>query len=196
MCMSSRRSSNGLEQRAVVERYRNGKSDKTEAVAAAAALFDEYGTFIRAVIRFQARNEFQEDDLFQQFFLSLVKRPVPASIDNIKSYLYRAIVNDIIDTARRKARRRKHFEKLSQDFRNSIHKRVPSHAILGEARDDAAFVCLTRQLPRREAQAVTLRYQENRSVSEIAQMMGVDQRTVSHHLAGALRHLRRICAIE
>ena len=180
----------------MVERYRNGKSDKTEAVAAAAALFDEYGTFIRAVIRFQARNEFQEDDLFQQFFLSLVKHPVPASVDNIKSYLYRAIANDIIDTARRKARRRKHFEKLAQEFRNSIHKRVPSHAISGEAHDDAAFVCLTRQLPRREAEAVTLRYQENRSIAEIAHAMGVDQRTVSHYLAGALRHLRRICAIE
>ncbi len=180
----------------MAEQYRNGKSDKTEAVAAASTLFHKYGTFIRAVIRFQARNEFQEDDLFQQFFLALVRKPVPANVDNIKSYLYRAIANDIIDTARRKARRRRHFEKLAQEFRNSIHKRAPSHAILGEEDDNAAFVCLTRQLPRREAEAVTLRYQDNRSISEIAQMMGVDRRTVSHYLTAALRHLRRICAIE
>ncbi len=180
----------------MAQQYRNDNSETDPAVQAASELFLRYGTFIRAVIRFQARNEFQEDDLFQQFFLSLVSRPMPANVENVKSYLYRAIANDIVDSARRKARRRRHFEKLAQEFRNSIHKRVPSHAILGEESDNAAFVCLTRQLCRREAEAVTLRYQDNRSISEIADLMGVDQRTVSHYLAAALRHLRRICAIE
>jgi RNA polymerase sigma factor (sigma-70 family) len=196
MRIASLRSQEGLEHRKVTAHNRNGTSDRTKAVDAASALFNEHGGFIRAAIRFQARNEFQEDDLFQQFFLSLVKRPVPANIDNVKSYLYRAIANDILDAARRKARRRKHFDKLAEEFRNAIHKQVPSNAIKSEDNGDAAFACLTRQLRKREAEAVTLRYQDDRSIPEIARVMGVDPRTVSHYLAAALRQLRRICAIE
>ncbi|MHC4792547.1 MAG: RNA polymerase sigma factor, partial [Planctomycetota bacterium] len=61
----------------------------------AAKIFSEYGDFIRGVIRYQVGNDAQADDLFQDFFLSLVSRPVPADIQNIKKYLYRAITNDI-----------------------------------------------------------------------------------------------------
>jgi RNA polymerase sigma factor (sigma-70 family) len=178
-----------------VERHRSGMFTKA-AVSAASALFCEYGAFIRAAIRFQARNEFREDDLFQQLFLSLVHRPVPADVNNVKSYLYRAIANDIVDSARREARQRKYFEKLAEEFRNSIHKQVAVNAFTGVDDGDGVFTCLTRQLPRREAEAVMLRYQEDRSIPEIASMMGVDRRTVSHYLAAALRQLRRICAIE
>lgn len=196
MYISSRRSQRELEQHDVTAEHRNSVPDKNDAVDAASALFREHGSFIRTAIRFQSKNEFQEDDLFQQFFLSLVNRPVPANVDNIRSYLYRAIANDIVDSSRRKTRRRKHFEKLAEEFRNSIHKRASSHAVMGEDNDDAAFLGLTRQLRNREAEVIVLRYQDDRSIAEIAHIMGVDQRTVSHYLAAALRQLRRICAIE
>jgi len=179
----------------VIEQYQIGMSDKA-AVDAAWVLFCEHGAFIRAVIRFQAGNESQEDDLFQQLFLSLVSRPVPPDVENVKSYLYRAIANDIVDSARWKARQRKHFEKLAEEFRNSIHKQAPADALLGVGDSDAAFACLTRHLRKREAEAVVLRYQDDRSIPEIARVMGVDRRTVSHYLAAAIRRLRRICAIE
>ncbi|NLZ04492.1 MAG: sigma-70 family RNA polymerase sigma factor [Phycisphaerae bacterium] len=179
----------------MAEYSQNGISGKA-AVDAAWALFHQHGAFIRAVIRFQAKNEFQEDDLYQQLFLSLVSRPMPPDVENVKSYLYRAIANDIVDTARQKARQRKHFEKLAEEFRNSIHKEAPADAFLGVGDGDAALACLTRHLRKREAQAVVMRYQDDRSISEIARVMGVDRRTVSYYLAAALRQLRRICAIE
>jgi RNA polymerase sigma factor (sigma-70 family) len=180
----------------VTGHHQNGISDRKEAVEAAAALFREHGAFIRATIRFLAKSEFQVDDLFQQFFISLVNRPVPAGIENVKSYLYRAITNDIVDSARRRARQRKHFEKLAEELRNSIHKRASAYAVIPEHGGDTTLTCLTRQLRKREAEAVMLRYQDDRSIPEIARIMGVDGRTVSHYLAAALRHLRRICAIE
>ncbi len=175
--------------------YRNEGSHK-HAVDAAAAVFREHGAFIRTTIRFQARNESQEDDLLQQLFLSLVSRPIPADVENVRSYLYRAIANDIIDLARRKARQRRRFERFAEDFRISIHKQAPTDAIVSEEDGNATFACLTRRLSRREAQAVTLRYRDDRSIPEIARMMGVDRRTVSHYLAAAVRQLRRVLAIE
>jgi len=179
----------------VTEQHQIGVSSKA-AVDAAWALFCEHGAFIRAVIRFQARNESHEDDLFQQLFLSLVSRPMPPDVENVKSYLYRAIANDIVDSARREARQQKHFEKIAEEFRNSIHKQAPADALIGVVDGDAAFACLARHLRKREAEAVVLRYQDDRSIPEIARVMGVDRRTVSHYLAAAIRRLRRICAIE
>ena len=196
MCASSDHGRKSPELDRVTGHHRNGISDRKEAVEAASALFREHGAFIRTTIRFQAKNEFQVDDLFQQFFLSLVNRPVPSGVENIRSYLYRAIINDIVDSARRRARQRKHFEKLTEEFRNSIHKRASAYAVISEQGGDTTLTCLTRQLRKREAEAVMLRYQDDRSIPEIACIMGVDNRTVSHYLAAALRHLRRICAIE
>jgi RNA polymerase sigma factor (sigma-70 family) len=166
------------------------------AVGAAAELFAKYGGFIRAVIRFQAKNQFREDDLYQEFFLSLIRKPVPANVQNIKSYLYRAITNDIVDSARRQERRQYHLEKHAQEIRISIYKRTPADAlVLGDERD-SAFRYLTRQLRQREAEAVTLRYRDNCSIAEIASKMGVDKRTVSRYLSAGLRRLRRDLAIE
>lgn len=196
MRASPDRSRKGPEQNNVTGHHQNGISDRKEAVEAASALFHEHGAFIRTTIRFLAKSEFQVDDLFQQFFISLVTRPVPTDVENIKSYLYRAITNDIVDSARRRARQRKHFEKLAEELRNSVHKRAPAYAVIREEDGDATLTCLTRQLRKREAEAVMLRYQDDRSIPEIARMMGVDCRTVSHYLAAALRRLRRICAIE
>lgn len=170
--------------------------DDSKAVNAAATVFREHGAFIRTIIRFQAGSEFQEDELAQQLFLSLVNAPIPEDVENVRSYLYQAIANDVIDLGRRKARQRKHFRKFAEEFRISIHKQAPADALMGEEESNAAFACLTRQLSSREAEAVKLRYQDDRSIPEIARIMGVDRRTVSRYLTAALKQLRRILAIE
>ena len=64
-------------------------------------VFAEHGDFIHVVIRSQVKNEAQADDIFQDFFLSLVYNPVPKGVKNMKSYLYRAIINDVVDAVRR-----------------------------------------------------------------------------------------------
>ena len=164
--------------------------------AAAAALFEKYGDFIRTAIRFQAKNEFQEDDLFQEFFLVLATKPIPANVSNVKSYIYRALVNTVIESARRQAREDRCLKKHVEEVRNSINKRMPQTAIIRQEERESVFGCLARQLRRREAEAVVLRYRDDCSISEIAQRMGVDRRTVSHYLSEGLRQLRRVSAVE
>ena len=48
------------------------RNNQANRVSIAAKVFGEYGDFIHAVIRCKVRNEAQADDLFQDFFLSLV----------------------------------------------------------------------------------------------------------------------------
>lgn len=175
--------------------HTNCTSDDT-AAAAAAEVFAEHGNFIRAVIRFQASNEFLEEDLFQEFFLRLIAKPLPVNISNIRSYLYRAVTNAVVESARRRARQERCLKKHIEEIRISINKRTPQSAIIQTEERESLFRYLAGQLRRREAEAVTLRYRDDRSIAEIAREMGVDRRTVSHYLSSGLKRLRRIHAIE
>ena len=73
----------------------------SENVDKAYKVFAEHGNFIRAVIRSQVKNEAQAEDIFQDFFLALVAKPIPPDVKDLKSYLYKAINNDIVDAVRR-----------------------------------------------------------------------------------------------
>ena len=74
--------------------------DVSGDVQRATAIFFEHGDFIRAVIRHKIKDESMAEDLFHNFFLSLVSRPVPAEVQDIKGYIYRAIINDVTDHVR------------------------------------------------------------------------------------------------
>ena len=166
------------------------------ALRAAAKVFAEHGSFIRAIIRFQASDESHEEDLWQEFFLTLVRRPMPSDVRNVKSYLYRAITNDVVDMTRRQEKYQHHVKKHAEEIRISINKATPADAIIETEDSDSVFGYLTRQLRRRESQAVTMRYRRNYSIAQIAAEMGVDKRTVSRYLSSGLRRLRAILAIE
>jgi RNA polymerase sigma factor (sigma-70 family) len=174
----------------------NHTSGNAVAAAAAAAIFQEYGNYIRAVIRFQSRNQFEEEDLFQEFFLVLATKPIPVNVRHIKSYLYRAITNSIIESVRHEAREYRCLKKHAEESRISINNRAPQSAIITKEERESVFRSLAGHLRHREAEAVMLRYRDNCSITEIAQKMGVDRRTVSHYLSDALKQLRRVRTIE
>jgi len=170
---------------------------RDEAIQAAARIFEEHGDFLRTVIRFQAQDLCREDDLFQEFFLRLVERPVPPNVRNLRSYLYQVVVRDVMDLARRQEIHRRHLKKYAEKIRISIHNRPSTNAIEEEIEEkDSVFVHLIKQLQHREAQVVTLRYRDNYSIAEIADQMGVHRRTVSRYLTSGLRKLRVAVAIE
>ena len=72
----------------------------SENVNSATKIFDEYGDFIYSVIRYKVKDEASAEDLYQDFFLSLVSSPIRKEVKDMKSYLYRAIINKIFDTKR------------------------------------------------------------------------------------------------
>ena len=173
----------------------HGEFDQ-QAVLAAAEIIVEHNGFIRRIIRYQAENEFQEEDLFQEFFLSLVRKPLPPETRNVRSYLYRAITNDVIDVTRRQARWHRYLKKYAEKRQICINKWTPENALALVEEQESVFRHLAGLLRRKEAEAVTLRYRDDCSISEIARRMGINKRSVSRYLAAGLRRLRQAWAID
>lgn len=179
----------------VTESPRHGEFNQ-RAVGAAAEIIIEHSAFIRGIIRYQAQNEFQEEDLFQEFFLSLVRKPLPPNTRNVRSYLYRAITNDVIDTTRRQAILRSYLKKYAQKNQICINNWTPEDALAMVEEQDSMFGHLAGQLRRKEAEAVTLRYRDDCSIAQIAQKMGITKRSVSRYLSAGLRRLRQVLAAD
>jgi len=162
------------------------------SVELASEVFAEYGSFIRAVIVSQVKNEAQVDDVFQDFFLSLVHKPVPNSVKNTKSYIYRAIINDIVDAMRRTKKYQMRIHKYSEQLNYSINKAGPENALLIDKEGlDKMFVLIKGRLPNSQAQAIALRYRNHHSIKEVAEKMDVNKRSVSRYISVGLRKVRQ-----
>lgn len=171
--------------------YRRRGRSGDDAVRRAVAIFNEYGDFVRVVIRFQTHDRSWQEDLFQEFFLELIRSPVPADVRNVKSYLYRAVVHLILDSVRARDNYRRAVKKYAKKTRIPINNRSAGNALIEDTEErQAAVAYLARHLQAREAQAFVLRYRDNFSVGEIAKRMGVNARTVSRYLSESLKRLR------
>lgn len=162
------------------------------SVLMASELLTEHGNFIRAVIRSQVKNEDQAEDIFQDFFLSLVYKPIPKGVKNIKSYLYRAITNDIVDAVRQVERYRVRIHEYSKQFTNSINNTSPENALIKKEQLDKMFALIKGRLPNSGYQAIFLRYRKHHSLKEVAEKMGVNDRSVSRYICVGLRKIRQL----
>jgi len=167
------------------------KSSAPSNVDRAAEIFSKYGDFILAVIRYRVGNDAQTDDLFQDFFLSLVSRPIPAGIQNIKSYLYKAITNEIVDAARRVQKYQTRMQKYAECLDNSINKSSPENALIKKEEINKMFKLIEGRLLHSEAQAIRFRFWNNFSIKEVAKKMHVNNRTVSRYISVGLSKARQ-----
>ena len=167
------------------------KSSAPSNVDRAAEIFSKYGDFILAVIRYQVGNDVQADDLYQDFFLSLVSRPIPAHIQNIKSYLYRAINNDIVDAVRRVEKYQNRMQKYAEGLDFFINKNTPENALINKEEINKMIKLIEGRLPHSEAQAIKERYICNLTIKEIAEKMCVNTRTVSRYICEGLSKVRQ-----
>ena len=172
------------------------KSSAPSNIDRAAEIFSEYGDFILAVIRYRVGNDAQADDLFQDFFVSLASRPIPSDLQNIKSYLYRAIINDIVDAARRVEKYKTLTHKYAESFDYSINKNTPENALIKKEELDKMLALIKGRLPHSEARAVTLRFGNNFNIKEIAKKMHVNNRTVSRYISVGLSKVRQLFSVK
>ncbi len=160
-------------------------------VGLAAKIFAEYGDFIHMVIFSQVKNNARIDDIFQDFFLSLVRKPIPQDVKNIKGYLYRAITNDIIDATRRVNKYSYHMHKYSEYPNHSINKRTPENAFIDIEETNKMFGLIKGRLTNSQYQAMTLRYRTDHSIKEVAKKMSVKSTSVSRYLSMGLKKIRQ-----
>jgi RNA polymerase sigma factor (sigma-70 family) len=168
-----------------IDRYRNNV-DKAHKV------FAEHSNFIRAVISRQVKSEDQADDIFQNFFLSLVQKPVPEDVRDVKSYIYKAIINDIVDAARRVERYQALVHRYSEQLNFSAYIIIPETALSIREETDKILELISGRLRRSEFQAITLRYGNCTDTNEVAEKMSVTSGTVRRYISVGLAKVRKL----
>jgi len=164
----------------------------SENVDKAYKVFAEHGNFIRAVIRSQVKNEAQAEDIFQDFFLALVSKPIPPEVKDIKSYLYKAINNDIVDAVRRVESYRVFVYKYRGQLRNCVNNNGPENALIMKEEIDKVFELIKGRLPSSQYQAIRLRYANGLGIEAVADRMNINDRSVSHYVSVGLRKIRQL----
>jgi RNA polymerase sigma factor (sigma-70 family) len=165
-------------------------------VEPAAKIFAEHGSFIRAVILSKIKDEVRADDIFQDFFLDLVRIPVPKHIKNLKSYLYRAIANDVADFMRRRQRYQLLIGKYRGNNNCSINTAGVEDALITEEEINNVLRVIEGRLKSCESRAVRLRHGKGMSIEEVAGTMRIKRRSVSRYVSVGMKKVRQFLAAE
>ena len=153
-------------------------------------ILEEHKDIVRAAINAQISDTMEADDIFQDIFLSLANN-LPATSENIRGYLRKAIKNDIIDEVRRSKNHKEQLRGYTQHKRTTARKDDPPAIIARAEVLSKVFNIIHTKLPRHEAQVVLERCYHNQNADQIAEAMSVTKRTVSRYLCIALQKIRR-----
>jgi RNA polymerase sigma factor (sigma-70 family) len=172
---------------------RSNNSDKNRKnVELASQIFCEYGDFIRSIIHTKVNNQEKEEIIFQDLFLSLVYKPMPPNVRNKKSFLYRAIINDITDFHRRSERYSINIQKYNEKMKTTIKKCPSKNAYINEEQFIRMLKLIKAQLPGSSSEALILRYRDNMSIQEVAKKMNVKTDSVNRYISTGIKKLRRL----
>lgn len=118
------------------------------------------------------------EELVQDTFARLVERP-PGLVDATKldAYVRTSVLNATRSKIRRRVLERHHHRAERPD---AIEDRLP----------DLALRNALLELPMRQRQCVALRYYEDRTVDDIAELLGTSAGSVKTHLHRGLNRLR------
>ena len=168
------------------------KSDTyIDPVEAAAKIIDEYENFIRWAIRSQNKDNISDDDLFQEFYLELISTPVPPNITNIKSYLYKAVVNHLTDFYRQKTAYEKNIKNFEKKIDFKVNKNDPAYALLIKEEMNKMFEYIKTVSPGQKYVAITLRYRDGYTIQEVADKMGIKYTSAVRYISKGIGKIRQ-----
>jgi RNA polymerase sigma factor (sigma-70 family) len=132
------------------------------------------------------------DDCIQDVFLGLwQKRAKIADTDSVKFYLFKSLRHNIIQYLRY---HQKFTQENALDWDTSLPENYNAETLLIEEETLSGLVSQLNEqlsnLPKREREALFLRYYEELSVVQIAEIMGVNKQSVSNFLQKALTKIR------
>ena len=166
------------------------RTEIRKRVGLAAEVFDRYGDEIRAIIHFNVKDKSKADDIFQEFFVSIVRKPIPSGIQDIRAYLYRAVTNDVIDVSRQIKCHQDHIQKYAECRKHFVIPEDPQDTALQTENTQKMFYLIENRLQKREAEVVVQRYGQGLSTTDTAEKMNVNKRIVSRYLSIALKKMR------
>jgi len=164
--------------------------DKQKRVELATQIFAEYGSAIRTMIRQRVTHQEEEDEVYQNLYLSLVCSPPPQPLTNVLAYLNTVIRNDIIDAVRQRRTRQEVVSRYAMSRVRDEVEEAPDGRVTQAEEVQRIRDLVGKLLPAREAMAVTERYIYGHSTTDIALHMQVKERTVSRYACVGIRRIR------
>ncbi len=162
-----------------------------EKVALATRIFAEHGSAIRAMIRLHVTRPEDEDEVYQNLYLSLVCKPPPQPLTNVLGYLSTVIRNDIIDTVRHRKSQQELICRYAMSQSWDELEEAPDERVTRTEEVQRVTDLVVKLLPTHEATAVIERYVYGRSTSDIASNMQVKARTVARYTCMGLKRIRK-----
>jgi len=171
----------------------SGKSpimDSQKRVDLATQIFAEHGPAIRAMIRQHATHKEEEDEVYQNLYLSLVCSPPPQPLANVLAYLNTVIRNDIIDAVRRRKSQQELVSRYAMSQTRDEVEDAPDDQVTQAEEVERITDLVGKLLPAHEAQAVIERYVYGHSATDVALRMQVKERTIARYTCVGLRRIR------
>jgi RNA polymerase sigma factor (sigma-70 family) len=163
-----------------------------DKVEMASQVFDKYSDMIRAAIYVNLGNSSHVDDIYQNLFLSLVNKPVPPHIKNVRGYLYKAVLHDILDLTKRTKNYRKRICNYGKYHMQFVRNKKPQDDIIKEEEIEKLFKLIEKRLSSHENKAVMQRYRYDLDIAQAAEQMNINKRSYSRYLCVALKKIRQI----
>lgn len=170
---------------------KTSKQNTRKKVRLATEIFEKYGEEIRTIIHFNTKDKSKADDIYQNFFVSIVHKPIPSEVQDVKAYLYRAVTNDVIDDSRQSKRNLDHIKKYAECFKHLTITEDPQSTAIRMENTKKMFQLIENRLPKREAKVVIQRYGQGLNTADTAEKMDVDNRIISRYLSSALKKMRK-----
>jgi RNA polymerase sigma factor (sigma-70 family) len=164
--------------------------DSHKRVDLATRIFAEHGSAIRAMIRQHATRKEEEDEVYQNLYLSLVCNPPPQPLVNVLAYLNTVVRNDVIDAVRQRRNRQEMVSRYAMSHAGGEVDGAPDDRVTQTEEMQRITDLVANLLPAREATAVIERYVYGYSMADVALHMRVRERTVSRYICVGLKRVR------
>jgi RNA polymerase sigma factor (sigma-70 family) len=165
--------------------------DSHKRVELATRIFAEYGPAIRTMIRQHVTRSDEEDEVYQNLYLSLVCNPPPEPLHNVPAYLNTVIRNDVIDAVRQRMSRQEMVSRYMMNRTRDEVEGAPDDCVTQAEEVRRITGLVGKLLPAHEARAVIERYIYGHSTTEVASRMQVKERTVARYTCIGLKRIRQ-----
>jgi RNA polymerase sigma-70 factor (ECF subfamily) len=152
-----------------------------------AELFRRYWKYVYAIAYKRIRSEAETQEIVQDLFISLWNKRARLSVAHLPSYLYVSVKNKILNYVASQSARRKHWDyyKLFIPAQDIVtDKEIELNELMNFMEDGI------EHLPEKSKRVFKLNLLEGRSITEIAEMLNLSEKTIHYHLTQSIKKVR------
>ena len=158
-------------------------------VRQASELFDRHGEFIRSVAGFALSDQSVVEDFCHDLFMYFAAKPVDLDNEKVRGLLYQIIKCRAKNFCQRATSYKQRIQRYC-DIKRQEKTEKPTESIADFHDLTEVYEAINTHLSEVEATAILLRYRDQRSTRETAELMGVKIESVRRYVSVGLKKVR------